>query len=401
MSDKVLLRSCLVCGSKNLENVIDFGKVNISSQSFLTSPVMIFPKGQLSIYFCKECEHMQNLCYDNQLNKFDDGYYSSSSSSKKTVKHFQSIYKKIRELCALTDKDIVLEVGCGDANFLKLFLNDGVSCACYEPSHAFEFIKGHNLLTKYNRLFDFDKDSSQYKLLIMRHVLEHLPEPLNIIKKIKSDFIYLEIPSGNHLINKKLYTDFYYDHISYFTEKSIISALHKANFKVIDIRVSEIPEFIGILASKNKSIVENDIQAKKINKNELKSFSKGLAQYKKPLLNHLLYLKSLNRRIAIWGAGARGITFMERLGINPNHIEYIVDSDDSKVGKFIPEYSESIKNKGYFYDNLPDVVVISSYTFNNEIIKEIRKNSDLIEIVTIFPFNVIKHNRNQDKCKKS
>jgi len=377
--------TCLVCRSSELLPLIDFGNCHSSSQSYYVQPKFLEKENRLSISICLKCEHIQNTHYELLNEIYESNYFSSSSFSKTLINHLSMTYSKVSKFI-FPGKDDIIEIGPGDGQFLQFFTKDNFNCSCYEPSDAYEYIQDSKFLKKHKRYFEFEKDKSKCSLFIMRHVLEHLENPLHALKSIEAKYLFIEVPNADYLIKKNLYSDFYYDHVSYFTRNSLRKLLALSGYKLIEDDVSGLDEFIGVIAKKinNSNLIINT--PLNIDKYQLESFSKGFYSYRMLINGHIDSFINEGKRIVAWGAGARGITLLERIDLDDKKISYIVDADRRKVGKYLVNFSQEIKDPNYLLKLPPDVIIITSLTFIDEILNHIKSLLNEVEIVTLYPY---------------
>lgn len=383
--------NCLICDATDFKVIIDFGSVNKTSQSYFESSHIELKQGELIISICSNCGHIQNVGYEeSKESQYNEQYLSSSSYSDISKAHYKTTIEKLLKKCSLSKNSKVIEIGCGDGYFLSLLANQHIDCYGYEPSGIFNFIADNNHMTLYNLFYDNKSDNNQYDLFILRHVLEHLANPLETLKDIKSKYLFFEVPSAEYLIENKMYSDFYYDHISYFTKRSVICFLNKINYELVDMSISSLTEFHGVLAKKKTSnIKDNKLLPDIISPKLLHNFSQSFASFKKRLRAIVQDYNANGKSITVWGAGARGITTLMHLNIPREMIDYIIDSDERKIGKYIPSFSAEIKSPDIFYKQPTDVLIITSATYSKEIIATIKENikveSELPDLITLYP----------------
>ena len=138
--------------------------------------------------------------------------------------------------------------------------------------------------------------------------------------------------------------------------------------------MSSLSEFHGILAMKRTQIIGDDIlYTPTFAAEKFDEFRESFISFKEKLSILLNRYKAEGKSIAVWGAGARGITTLMRLNISGGIVDYIVDSDDRKIGKYIPTFSTKIRSPDVFYDKPTDILIITSVTYNEEIISTVKK----------------------------
>lgn len=251
----------------------------------------------------------------------------------------------------------ILEIGCGDGYFISQFPNSNVKIGI-EPS-AEAGICAEDDVKIINGYFDpeinYDLKPS---VVMMRQVLEHLDNPMRILKKINEilineGIIYLEVPNATLTIEKRRIADFYYEHNFYYTPVSICNILSKTGFHVLEMREEYSREILSIVARKsnNQSI---DYEAK------LKKFND--------------YIRNNNdKKIIGWGAAGNGPSILNQADNSIKYIEYVVDSDERKQGKYIPGSGQEIISPNALKLISPDILIIFTQFHKIEIKKEAEK----------------------------
>jgi len=168
--------------------------------------------------------------------------------------------------------------------------------------------------------------------------------------------------------------DFFYEHCSYFTKKSLTTAFEMAGFDVDEVKTIFEGQYLWLnakIARKQNEIKQDPgltpILAKKFSRKEKKVREKW---------NNEIHNLSHKGRIAIWGAGAKGATFCNLLDPNNKLIDCVIDLNLNKQGKFIPGTGHRIIN----YKEIPSkkikTVILMNPNYFSEI-KELLKKSNI------------------------
>lgn len=195
-------------------------------------------------------------------------------------------------------------------------------------------------------------------LIVCRHVIEHLQEPLNFLQTIRKQIknnplVFFETPRLEWILENNAFYDFFYEHCNYFTQESIEILFFRAGFDVIEI----IPSFNNqyqLIFAKPKKYGRNiaDLQIKK----DLEKFE----------------------NIAIWGAGAKGVTLANML----DNVKCVIDINPNKQNCFIPKSGIPILSpKSAMIEYKLDLILV----VNPNYLKEIKTiiNDDRIMIISL------------------
>ena len=164
----------------------------------------------------------------------------------------------------------VVEIGAGSGIFLNEI--NAENKIAIEPSHEASFIpKG---ITVHNKYFTEDAFNLDADLVVMRQVLEHIPNPIEFLQSLKNSFhkkdefyLYIEVPNATLTFRDARFYDYYYEHCNYFTISSLVALAENLNMGITSINSSMDDENISILMTTNrfKPQVLSDSLEKKIN----------------------------------------------------------------------------------------------------------------------------------------
>ena len=380
-----MIEKCMVCASLRVASILNFGSVSPSSQSFFPKPTEI-PKKHLDLWFCEDCFHIQNSAFDGYSEKhYGENYVVSLSHSPQALKIYEGISRRLIEHLQLDRNAKIVEIGCGDGTFLATLVKIAglEQASAFEPSGLFELAKSKPGLKVENRLYASEDKKNPVDLLISRHVFEHVENPQLILNGVSAKAIYIEVPRIEDAMKHSMYADFYYDHIHYFTQSSFEVLLNRAGYEVAAWDIAPLDEWMGVIARPAQKPGRT-----KRERPQFAAFVKNWAVFKIELSRQIAKLKTDGHRIAVWGAGARGVTLIDNLQLSRDSIDILVDSDPHKRGKFLPNSSWQVTNPETFFNNPTSVVLITAATYAEEIRQTLisRLGAGRVKIFTLYPF---------------
>jgi 2-polyprenyl-3-methyl-5-hydroxy-6-metoxy-1,4-benzoquinol methylase len=232
--------SCLVCGGTSLEPLISIPDVPAVCNHLCASEAEAAnaPRGNISLIYCRDCGHIVNSAFDRARVNYDGGYENALTYSACYREYADATAHRVIRRYGLTEKRIV-EIGCGSGDFLRLLCAAGNDGEGYDPSqptgrHAagpgsFEII-GRNFTVE---------DACGADFVCCRHVLEHLPEPIDLLRGLRESIaaggggvVFFEVPNALFILDRLSIWDITYEHVSYFTPSSLTRAFHDAGFTV-------------------------------------------------------------------------------------------------------------------------------------------------------------------------
>jgi hypothetical protein len=220
-------------------------------------------------------------------------------------------------------------------------------------------------------------------LIVCRHVLEHFSNPRQLITTVREAvgyrhdlFVYFEAPSGHFILRNKNCWEFIYQHYSYFTQKSLATLFSECGFEVRDVRERFGGQFLTIEAcappedftAKRNSRREREAAASPDTIATLcaaigRAFCACVAKWS----NYFEQQSIDRRRIVLWGAGAKAVTFLNIVDPAGSSISHVVDINPRKVGRFIAGSGQQIVDPSAVSELRPDVVVLTNAIYREEI----------------------------------
>lgn len=281
----------------------------------------------MSLLLCSSCSFIFNSEFDSGIMTYDADYQNEQAHSP----YFQKYLDEIVDLlinAGFKNKKIV-EIGCGKGYFLERLLERGFQVTGFDPAYEWDnphIIKDY-FSEKYSHL--------NADLIILRHTLEHVQNPLNFLHSIAAavqyrGMIFIEVPSVEWIFDKMAFWDFFYEHCNYFTVENLGSIFQHATQGMLFNN-----QYMYLLA--NLSHLRQ--RAKPV------SSMTFVESPKKQLLKKLDLYKDFVRRhlgILVWGAAAKGATFVNLVDPCREYISGVIDINPQKQAKYIAKTGHRI-----------------------------------------------------------
>ena len=350
---------CLVCGHKNMIEIIDLGN-HAYADTFVEATRLHdrLPVYKLSCELCPDCGQIQTGCSTIPAERYGMHQYSYTSSNSPTARdHWQEYSKIIAEKTKLSPESMVVEVGSNDGYLLEQFKNLGHHVVGIDASSYVAEIAIKNGISTMVSIFDNrsapeikNSISEEIDLVVANNVFNHSESPLSFAQGARlllrdgGHFVY-ELPYWLCSIESKKVDQVYHEHVSYFTVKSSAEIMARSGFKIIDV---EVVDYHGgslrIIARKNNdNLPHAPIVYKMIEKEGLlfkketyDGIMKELEDRKYKFLSHIAKLKSSGESVIAIGAAAKGNTFLNFVNLDGTLIDYVTDASKHKQGKYTP-----------------------------------------------------------------
>jgi SAM-dependent methyltransferase len=382
--------NCRHCG-KALQNVfLDLGFAPPSnaflSREDLDSPETYYP---LKLYVCSQCWLVQTEDHATADKLFDRDYPYFSSMSRIWLDHAARYVDTIRRRLNLGPRSLVVEVGANDGYLLRNFVAADVPCLGIEPT-ASTAAAAEGLGIPIVREF-FSKalaerlvaQGRQADLLIGNNVFAHVPDVNDFTAGLRvalrpGGTITLEFPHLMRLIQDVQFDTVYHEHFSYFSLHTVKRILSAAGLRVFE--VEELATHGGSLRvfachaddPRSTSSAVSALLAEEERQGlcRLASYSDFQARanrVKDELLAFLLEHKRAGKRVAAYGAAAKGNTLLNYAGVKPDLLPYVCDAAPAKQGKFLPGSHIPVLPPAALRECRPDIVLILPWNLEEEV----------------------------------
>ncbi len=250
-------------------------------------------------------------------------------------------------------KGIVIDIGCGKGTFLSRFAGryDFVRGIGIDPSYVGPPMAYSGRLKFVTEYFSQDHLSEDQipALVLCRHVLEHIPSPVDFLKTIFAPFlqrqeeipVFIEVPDLTWIIQKRAFWDFCYEHVNYFTRKSLAQCIEQAGGYISRVSSAFGDQYLWAEASLNasdRSQAENDYMVNTSERFRSQKWSQVCLNLKQhlELVRERIRTLSLAKKIVIWGMSTKGVMYSLELINSGVNVSYCVDINEQKQGKYAP-----------------------------------------------------------------
>jgi len=352
------------------------------------------PKGHIKLAFCSFCKFVTNIALEPEKNQYGHSYDNSLFYSP----HFQDFAKKLAtnliQRYDLHNKSII-EIGGGKVDFLSLLIelgnNHGLRLDPFCTEVEDKSRKANDLVGSIPSFYSQLDGSNKADFVFSYHELEHMNYPKNFLSILRKRLghgskthVFFAVPNALKAFEEGDFTDIIYEHVSYFTVPSLFYLFSSCGFNISEVTESknEIFDSIYIDATPKIRTKSSFKPNSKPETGEIKDcitlFAAKSTNTIEKYSSRVKQLLNKGKRVVIWGAGARGVTFLNML--KDPRIEYAVDMNPRKQGMYVPGTGQKIVEPRFLFDHQPDYVVLANPAYENEI----RQIVSSLEIKTEF-----------------
>jgi ubiquinone/menaquinone biosynthesis C-methylase UbiE len=386
--------SCRFCGARLRDTFVDLGMSPLC-ESFLPAHQLdqMEPFYPLHVWVCRECLLVQLQAYVSPEHIFSEYAYFSSYSNA-WLEHARQYTEMIVPRLGLGPSSFVVELASNDGYLLQYFVKRGIPCLGVEPAanvaRAAEE-KGVRTLVKFfgeATAEEIRGAGQQADLVIGNNVLAQVPDINSFLAGVRivlkpRGTVTMEFPHLMRLIEGNQFDTIYHEHFSYFSLLAVERIFEAHRLAVFD--VEELWTHGGSLRVYGRPIDDTSrpASARLIELQERErgagyerieayvGFEGQVRETKRRLLELLISAKRAGRSIAGYGAPGKGNTLLNYCGIRSDFIDYTVDRNPYKHGRFLPGTHIPIHPPSRIDETRPDLVFILPWNLKDEVMTQL------------------------------
>ena len=398
------INSCRLCNSKQLNKIIDFGKIalgnNLQKKKY---NALNAKKFNLCLNNCKKCNHFQLSNSVSPKILYQTNYTYLTGVSNTFNKHFLNysswLEKKINNK---KRKKSILDVGSNDGTCLCYFKEKGYYVIGVDPAQTPAKIANNKGIQTINNFFnkktskEIVKQHGRFDVITSHNVLAHIENIeetfLSIYDSLKSNGHFcFEIGYFHDVLKKNLFDTIYHEHLDYHHANPLCSFLNRIGFSVKNLSTNSIQGgSLRVLCKKEKKVQNSkqvDIFRSK-EKNSILFNRKYLRSWEVIIKNKMkIYgdaVKSFSRdkftKIG-YGSPTKVVLLMKLSGLDSKDINYIIEDNKLKINRFLP--TTGVKINKFTSQKMNKTLVISVFAWNfyEEIVNKLKRTLPLNSII--------------------
>ncbi len=387
------MAGCRFCGAALQHTFVDLGMSPLC-ESFLTRAQLnqMEPFYPLHAYVCERCFLVQVEEYVRPEHIFSEYAYFSSYSDA-WLQHAKSYTDMIVSRLGLNGSSRVVELGSNDGYLLQYFVQRGIPVLGVEPATNVAAVAVDKGVPTTTRLFGRDSactlvdEGMQADLIIGNNVLAQVTDLNGFVAGMKlllkpGGVITMEFPHLLRLMNEHQFDTIYHEHFSYFSFVTVAQIFAAHGLTLFDVEelwthggslriyaqhaedgARPLAPRVGTLLAREKAAGLDRLE-------RYADFTEQVAETKRKLLEFLISAKRQGRAIAGYGAPGKGNTLLNYCGIRTDFLDYTVDRNPYKHGRFTPGTHIPIHAPEKLLETRPDYVLILPWNLKDEIIAQ-------------------------------
>lgn len=382
--------SCRICGSENLTKFLDFGTQPLAN-SFLKNESEFVEERfyPLAVYFCHDCNLVQLLDVVDKEEMFSHYIYFSSGMPKLS-NHFKDYAENVMERF-LNAEDFVVELASNDGILLKFFKDSGYRTLGVDPAKNVVAVAQNLGVDTVVDFFsekvadEIAKKHGKAKLILANNVVAHIDNHHDLVKGLNNllaeDGVFvLEAPYLVDMFENTTYDTIYHEHLSYLAVRPLKKLFEQFGLEIFDVELHQVQGqslrvFVGHAGKHEKkesvqNFINKELEMGLDSLSVYQTLAEKIAEQKNSL-NHLLRdLKKEGKRIAAYGAPAKGNTMLNYCGIDTSILDYALEDLPAKQGMYTPGMHLPTVDSTYAHQHLPDYFLMLAWNYQKQILEK-------------------------------
>jgi hypothetical protein len=380
--------SCRVCGGGDLVQILDLGTMALANAflkaSELNQPDITVP---LVVSFCCSCALLQLLDEVSPEILFKDYDYLTSASAP-LVAHFEAMAKELVKNFISHKQDLMVEIG-GNDGVLLAAAKDFCRVLNVDPATNVAKLSEEKGIPTLNAFFgsriakDVVKRYGHAKIVVANNVMAHIPTIKDVFEGVRTligeDGVFvMEVHWVGNLIGEGGFDQIYHEHLFYWSLHALRILARKVGLDVFDVELIPVHgESLRAFIAKNRPPTER--AAAFLKREEVMGltteaafmeFSNKVARNRDELTKLLTDLKKQGKKIAGYGAPAKGNTLLNYFKIGPDVLEFLTDTTPLKQGMYSPGMHIPIVSPDRLVSDAPDYVLLLAWNYADAILKK-------------------------------
>lgn len=382
---------CRSCGAGGGRLVLDLGVQplanNLLREEDLAKPEPRFP---LRLVICTHCWLLQIADDVPPVQLFSEYLYFSSFSDT-MLRHAKAAAESYQRDFQLGPQSLVVEIASNDGYLLKNFVAAGVPCLGIEPAANIAKVASDKGIPTLVEFFGLElarrlaSEGRRADLILGNNVFAHAPDTNDFVAGLKhllkpKGRVILEFPYGVDFLRNTEFDTIYHEHVYYFTLTAVAPLFERHGLAIVD--VERLPIHGGSLrlfaahagaapvAPAVAAMLEEERRLGLMTMEPYEAFAARVLHLKAELVSLVRRLKAEGRRLAAYGASAKGSTLLNYFGLGREHLDFIADRSTYKQGRLSPGMHLPIVPPEKLLQQRPDYTLLLTWNFAEEIMQQ-------------------------------
>jgi hypothetical protein len=387
-----MVDKCRVCRGTALNRFLDLGETALANRfvhpDHISEPEPTLP---LRVSLCDGCGLVQ-IDEEADPQTLFGNYLYVSGTSDAVHAHAANLAEHFVRHCPLAPGDLVVEAASNDGTMLRAFQPYQVRALGIEPAKNIAELANAAAVETLCEFFNTSTAErirarlGPAKLVLARHVLAHVRDLHGFVRGIafclaKDGLAAAEVPHLLRLYENLEYDTIYHEHLCYFSLHVLKQLFERFELELVDVAEVEMHGGSILVSIQHRGgphrqnaavdrILREESRRGLTRLENWQRFALRVAQSRKKLISVLDDLRARGRRLAGYGAPAKGMTLLSYCGIGPGRLPYLVDRSPFKQGLLTPGHHIPVHRPERLLTDRPDVVLLLAWNYADEIVRQ-------------------------------
>ena len=385
---------CPVCRSRETEVFLKRERVPVHQNLLIEDQdaALGTPRGDICLAVCPCCGFVFNQAFELAKLSYGRHYDNTQECSA-----FFRNYLNRRADYLLTEQHVtncrIMEIGCGNGTFLRRLVEPeeaGNTGTGFDPSYTGPPSDLNGRLTFHNCYYGPQYAGVAADVVICRHVIEHVPDPMGLLSAMRKALtdspgarVFVETPCAEWIFHHHVIWDVFYEHCSYFSAASLARAFEASGFRVERTEHVFVGQYLWAEATLDREA--HTATAPRLPARMACLAEEFAARETACIKTWAAQVQSLagRGRVALWGAGAKGVTFANLIDPQRQWIACVVDINPQKQGHYLPGTGHPIVGHQGLTDYGIRTALILNPNYYAEIAALVRKAGLDVELIDL------------------
>ena len=383
---------CRSCGAADLCEVLSLGDTPLANalltKSQLRVPEPCYP---LDLVFCRLCSLVQITKSVPPADLFGEYLYFSSVSDTMVAHASKLVQRVIRER-QLDENSLAAEIASNDGYLLQAYKQARIPIVGVEPATNIAAVALEKNIPTVCDFFSsqlVDKlieDYGRADVIHANNVLAHVPDLNGVVYGIRrfvknSGVIIVEVPYVRDMVDGTEFDTVYHEHLCYFSVTALTRLFKRHGLVIHDVErlkihggslriFSGIDDYATKPSQNVEQLLEQEVKEHIAQSEFYLTFAERVEVLKVELVTLLHELRDAGKKVAAYGASAKGSTLLNYFGIDATVIEFVVDRSPVKQGRYTPGTHIPIREPEALLEERPDYVLLLTWNFEEEVLRQ-------------------------------
>jgi len=385
-------RRCRACRRDGLRPILNLGALPLAN-ALLTRDELDAPETRIPLVlaFCPGCTLVQITETVPAETLFRE-YLYFSSNSETVVREAEKLAQRMIAARSLTPGSLVMEIASNDGYLLQFYERAGIPVLGIEPARNIARAAREKGIRTISQFFGRElaarlaRNGARADVVHANNVLAHVSELDGFLAGLRcilksGGLVVIEVPYLRDMVERIEFDTIYHEHLAYFSVASLEALLTSHGLAVVDVERLAIhggslrvyAAQAGSAAWRSEAVAQLAAEeaARGVARQDfLEGFAQRVRGLRERLVTLLLELKAQGRRLAAYGASAKGTTLLNYCGIGADVLDFVVDRSAAKQGLYTPGTHLPIGAPDRLLEEMPDYVLLLTWNFADEILRQ-------------------------------